>query len=445
MIGHHRYSLSRNFRRVESKKVWQRRSRTGGPPVNISARELPSLYQISYSYCTVAFFDIAVDPSEMPDPAIVIAGAGIAGLTAGRCLLSKGIRPLIVEKGYPSPRKHDYSIELCRWAYKPLLDTLGLEEAAFIQTLAVNPPATTSNTSSVPALSSGDDASRRCFRCHRGRLEALLQDGLEITWGEAITGVRSSPPRVDIYLENTPPIQAAVLIAADGVHSVVRTSFLPEAHLVVHPYVVLYGIRTVSRDAYTQIYAPLMQDETSISLRQNDVLLRVVINNTTSIHVQLGYTYSRPARLGVSSDPLFKPDRPNAGAKDIPEAFYIELDSLKDLEPAYAEIFDPLKVRQDRVLHWLMRSVAPSRSDIRTLADKGVVIIGDAVHAMPILGSYGANIAMQDGVELANSIAEMGTANIGNLVARKHQDWKDTVDQGVDRLEKMHANERAAL
>ena len=406
------------------------------------ARQLPSFYQT---------FIVSPSPqaesplSIMSTPRIVIAGAGIAGLTIGRCLLAKGIRPLIVEKASPSPSKHDYSIELCRSTYKALLDTIGFEEATFIETLSVNPYASTSYTSSAPSPRSDDDTSQRCFRCHRGRLEALLRDGLEITWGEAITGVRANAQGVDIDIENKSPLQAATLIAADGVHSVVRTYVLPEAHLVVHPYVVLYGTRIVPRETYTQTFGLLMQDETYVSLRQNDVLLRIVVNNTTPTHVHLGYTYSRPARKGVPSDPLFKPDRSNAGAKDIPEAFYIELGSLRDLGPAYAEIFNAHKARQDRVLHWLMRSIAPGYSDIQTLADKGIVIIGDAVHAMPILGSYGANVAIQDGVELAKWIAEMGTANLGTFVGRRFRGWQDSVEKGVKELEMMHVGGRAAL
>lgn len=381
----------------------------------------------------------------MPGPTIVIAGAGIAGLTVGRCLLSRGIRTLVLEKAQSSAKRHDYSIELHSWAYKPLLDILGVEEGAFRKLLSVDRHLSTANDSFKPSLSSCGKESQGSFRCHRGKLEALLSKGLNIEWDKTITNVVQTPQEIDVFIEGKSSVKTTMLIATDGVHSTVRKSILPEARLKTYPYVAFYGTRVVSRETYTRLISPSMQNETSIDLRQDDALLRITINNTTSTHINLGYTYSRPADLEAPSDPLFKPDRPAAGARDIPETLYTELGHLRDLEPAYAEIFDPRKVGQDRVLHWLMRSVALGYSDIGTLADNGIVIIGDAVHAMPILGGYGANIAIQDGVELAKWIAENGTANAGTFVERRYQGWRDSVEQGVRKLEVMHVGGRAAL
>lgn len=381
----------------------------------------------------------------MSIPRVVIAGAGIAGLTLGRCLLSKGIRALIVEKASLSPRRHDYSIELYSWAYKPLLDILGTEETTFIEKLSVSPHISTVATSMTPTLQSDCESSKDRFRCHRGKLEALLSDGLEIRWDHAITKVLPGPRHIAIDVDGKPPIRTNTLIAADGVHSTIRTCLVPEAHPEVHRYAVFYGTRIVPKEAYPKMMAPQMQDRTAIELRQDDVLLRIFINDTTATDLHLGYTYSRPARLGLPTDPLFKPCRPPAGAKDVPEAFYTELGYLRDLEPAYAEVFNPVKVQQDRVLHWLMRSVAPSCSQIRAPADVNVVMIGDAVHAMPILGSRGANMAIKDGVELAEWIARQGTEHVGRFSGDRHQEWMDGVEQGVKRLKDMHEGHRAAL
>ena len=381
----------------------------------------------------------------MSTPRIVIAGAGLAGLTLGRCLLFKGIRTLIFENVAPSLRRHDYSIDLYSRAYKPLLEVCHIDEEAFLERLSVSPRTTTEDVSTTLSPTFlGDNLPDR-FRCHRGRLEALLGEGLDIRWDHAITNVSLNPQHVNLHIKNNPSIETAVFVATDGVHSIIRKSLLPDANPELHPYAVFYGTRSIPHEIYTRAIAPQMQGRTTMELRRDDVLLRIFINNSTSATINLGYTYSRPARSGAIPDPLYKPNRPTNGATDIPEAFYTELSSLGDLESGYAEIFDPGLVRRDRVLHWLMRSMLPEHSRIQALADRGVVMIGDAVHAMPILGSEGANMAIKDGVQLAGWIAERGVENVGEFVQGVYRGWRDCVEESVKRLGDMHRGERAVF
>ena len=370
---------------------------------------------------------------------IVIAGAGLAGLTMGRCLLSKGIRALIIDRASPSSRRHDYSMELCSWAYQPLLSILDMDEVAFRQSLSISSHISGTNGQGSKSLQSGEEKS---FRCYRGTLESLLREGLDIRWGQTISSVSTGSQNITIHIEDNSPIKATSLIAADGVHSAVRHSLVPSTKLNIYPYTVFYGTRHISCEKYQQTIAPQMQDHTILESRHDDVLLQAFVNSRTSTDISLGYTYSRPAR---DNDPLHNPNRPMTGAKDIPDAFYIELDSLKDLTRACSEIFDQSKARRDRLLHWLMRSTLTSQEVVKDLADQGVLLIGDAVHAMPILGSDGGNMAMKDGVELAEWIAEDGTKDLGKFTETKYEEWKAGVEEGVKRLEGMHGGKRALL
>ena len=311
--------------------------------------------------------------------------------------------------------------------------------------MTVNPRVASVDTSTARSLHSGGERPADCSRCHRGKLEALLGEGLDIKWGHTITGVSQNSQQITLDIENEPPIEAVTLIAANGVHSTVRKSLVPDAHPEVHCYAVFYGTRRMSSETYARLIALQMQNGTSTEFWQDDVLLRIFINNTTSTHIGLGYTYSRPARQEWDTDPLYKPNRPTAGANDIPENFYAELGSLKDLEPAYAAVFDLARVRDDRVLHWLMRSVHPSGSHMQALANGGIIMIGDAVHAMPILGSKGANLAIQDGLELAEWIVKNGMKGLGMFVEERSEEWEDCMEEGVQRLEDMHKGEKASL
>lgn len=51
-----------------------------------------------------------------------------------------------------------------------------------------------------------------------------------------------------------------------------------------------------------------------------------------------------------------------------------------------------------------MRTALGTSEQIKSLANRRVLLIGDAIHATPILGGEGAHRAVQDGVDLAKQI-----------------------------------------
>lgn len=146
-----------------------------------------------------------------------------------------------------------------------------------------------------------------------------------------------------------------------------------------------------------------MQNHVLAQAHKGETLLEISVNDISGSHVHLSATYSRPAKK--NNDPLHKPDRPIPGAADIPEEFYEKLAALQDLKLPFKVIFDAEALRGDRVLHWLMRTLMPDPSEAQRLAKHDVVLIGDAAHATPILGGEGANMAIRDGIDLAQHIA----------------------------------------
>ena len=141
------------------------------------------------------------------------------------------------------------------------------------------------------------------------------------------------------------------------------------------------------------------------TLKEN-IRLEISMSNRTTSGVDVSYTFSRPAK--DVDDPLYTPDRCISAAKDIPEAIYQGVEGLRDLDSPLADIFDAEKVCSDRMLHWLMRSVIPVLGEAHKLVSQGVMLIGDAAHAMPILGGEGANVAIQDAIELAENTSLSG-------------------------------------
>lgn len=383
---------------------------------------------------------------------ITIVGAGLAGLTLGRCLRQHGIAAVVLERVSSSPR-YNYGITLHPWAFQPLLHVLQMDESTFKEKLAIDRQSISDGSGmgevTGNSMAPGIDTTPGTFRCHRGRLEMLLQEGQDIRWEHTVQDVKASSDggkgegeSIVVQLKEEQPVEAEVLIGTDGVHSQIRKSLAPGIDLKVLPFVVFNGKRRISADDFQESFAPVMQNRTIIHSRHDDIVLEIAINDFTPKQVDISYTYSRPAR---KDDSLHKPDRPIPGATDIPEELYTELHALKQLAQPFDRIFDPVKVRRDRVLHWLMRTTLGSPAEVKSLADKGVLLMGDAVHAMPILGGEGANVAMKDGVDLAQHILHHGARSLQTFANARYEAWKAGVEESEKRIAEMHGHAKPSL
>ncbi|MCJ1443341.1 MAG: hypothetical protein MMC23_003839 [Stictis urceolatum] len=309
-----------------------------------------------------------------------------------------------------------------------------MDETTFREKLAVN-----SQQGGTGSLGGSDPSQADTFRCHRGRLEALLGNGLSINWDKRLKEVQLPVQSKELtaLFDDGSSLRPVCLIGCDGPHSMTRSSLTSAMKLEVLPYVVFNGKRRIPRTEYADTMHKYMQDSVLIETRKGDIRLEISINEFAGSHVDLSYVYSRPAKQ--NGDPLHKPDRPVPGATDIPEELYEELDALQDLEAPFKDVFDSEKVRDDRLLHWLMRTMEPDGNEAKRLADSGVVLIGDAVHAEPILGGEGANIAINDGIDLAEHIAAYGVGSFEWFSKSKYNTWKTSVENSKKQISEIHA------
>lgn len=283
------------------------------------------------------------------------------------------------------------------------------------------------------------------FRCHRGRLEALLGQSQNISWDKSLKDINitAQSKRVTAQFEDGISIDSECIIGCDGPHSRTRQSLADEMKLKVLPYAVFNGRRRLSSAEYINNLQAYLQDSVLLKTRVGDILLEISLSDDTGSQVDVSYTYSRPAR--DDNDTLHKPDRAIAGATEIPEEFFRELDALGDLQTPFAYIFDADNVRDDRVLHWLMRSIMPNLKEVEQFAERGVVLIGDAAHATPILGGEGANMAIQDGIALAEHIAAHGIHDLKRFVSERCERWKIAVEESEARIFEMHATPESKI
>lgn len=353
----------------------------------------------------------------MMEKSVTIIGAGIAGLTVGRCLLHHGIKATIYEKASNKPR-HNYGITLHGTAYHSLNDNLrrvGQRKvdysdsiSEFRRAVAVDAEVggggkLESNSSTESSIYNTDHG----FRVNRFKLEEFLKTGLDVRYECAVNDVRcTADGRPQVHFDNGNVVTTDLLIGADGPHSVVRKKLLSHVEMEVLPLVAYNGKRRISGATWTEVYEPVMQDITALEEKHGDALLCISINERKKDQVNISWTYSRPPR--GEDDALHRPGRANADAERIPEAFFQEIGALENLQQPFSDVFDSKKLRGDKILHWLMRRTLVPLEDLQTLRlEKNVVLIGDAVHAEPIIGGNGANAAILDGIQLARAMISL--------------------------------------
>ena len=170
---------------------------------------------------------------------ISIIGAGISGLVLAQCLSKRGITTILYERDavQQAAKRHGYGITLHPWAYRPLLRILNLDENSFRRKVAVDGAVGGTGRIGSQAQSGRHDLHEihdASFRANRRKLEQLLSDGLDVRWGHELSEVTTKAgtgSRLSLDFTNGQQLETNIVVSADGPHSKVRKSILPEGRL----------------------------------------------------------------------------------------------------------------------------------------------------------------------------------------------------------------------
>jgi tyrosinase len=350
------------------------------------------------------------------------------------------------------------------------MQVLGMDEHSFRRRIAVDSLYHAGTGKVYPDGSTGPlDDSCGSFRANRSKLEHLLREGQHIKWKHDLQDAKAAPDgggSISLVFQKSLKVSSSFTVDVLGIHSTLRKSLLPDCTPEVLPYVVFSGKRQVEHDQFRKTYAPYFKDANTLNLKptkDRNVLLQIsVSDHTPDGDTNIRYVYSRQARSDhhQQPDPLHNPDRSQISATQILEAFCDELQLLstgaKLIEP-FSSTFDLSKIRCDRLHLWLMRTLLVDVANLHNLLfDHGVVMIGESVHAMPILGGDGANHTIKDAIELAEVIAASASASASastsNESTRTGLDttelikfydecasrWRDGVTDGQENIACMH-------
>lgn len=301
-----------------------------------------------------------------------------------------------------------------------------------------------------------DTTQNTSFRASRNKLESILREGQVINLDHSLSSAKllEDQSKVELLFHNGLKLTPTVVVDMMGVHSQLRNSLLPDATLRVLPYVVFSGKRCLTSALFQSTYGSAFKEGNCITLKCEgpyEPRLEITINDyLPNGNVSISYTYSRAAKSDLGQDRLHNPDRPITGATDVPKEFYEELEAWIEEhtpEQPFLEAFDSDQIRTERLIHWLMRTVLVTEDDLTRLLMYGVIMIGDSVHATPILSGSGANFAISDAMELAGVIEESRADQdaMQRFYRERWPRWSSEVEHSEKRIAEMHAVPRASL
>ncbi|KAM3155315.1 hypothetical protein ABEW05_004225 [Botrytis cinerea] len=354
-----------------------------------------------------------------------ILGSGLSALTLARSLHKKKIPFKIFTKDCPpedSPNRHDYSLSLPARSIRSLKLLLNMSTKSFQDHLLVP------NTTPFPR-----GTTNTIVRVHRGRLERCLRSLFkdDIEWNCEIKVRSSGPPRL-VFPPHVDALEGNITFDCMGVHSPVQC---PGSYNVISPIVVFRGTVILSKTLWDQKFQDWFPRNTAhINKKFGATNLDLIINQISEQtgEVSLTYIYSRPVLDGLmdTEDELWKPTRPTheAASPVLIEKFLDEIKTFRHknvLPGPYNVIFNPEKMKEDRILHWLMRTLRADQPEAIKLwaSDEKIMKLGDAVMSMPIVETIGAELAISDGLKAAEQIEKFGGERLHCWFIERWQ-WK---------------------
>ncbi|GLY94011.1 NAD(P)/FAD-dependent oxidoreductase [Actinoplanes sp. NBRC 103695] len=376
----------------------------------------------------------------MSEPTVLIAGAGLGGLSLAQALLGHGIPVQLFERdATPWDRPQGYRLHLEADALHALREVLPPERHALFRATAMRTTAFTTilNTSlevvkQIPT-DDGQDAehwpqyvSDENVHCNvdRATLREILLDGLEehIHFGRQVASYESTADGVTVAFADGTTAHGTILVGADGIRSAVRAQRAPNLRTMDAGVQAIYG-RIPWEAAVAVLPDAVLQDIFAIGMDNRKVFLGLGAVDFP--------TEPSAAARGAGRPCLLEPRGRYAvcivGGRH--EHFPHSHDELRAMPPARLQdvALSVLTDWPEPARHALAAaepesffSVGMDTSVPGQLERHGTVtLLGDAVHAMtPTLGR-GANLAMRDGALLSRRLKRVadGTSTVAEALA----------------------------
>jgi len=324
----------------------------------------------------------------------LIIGGGIGGLAAALCLHDKGIEVEVFERSR-EVRELGVGINTLPHAIKELADLGLLDALDAVGVRTFELIYTNRFGQQIWREPRGLDAGYEVpqFSIHRGRLQGVLYQAVRERIGDA--NIHVAHECVDVSQNETQATahfvvggdaqrmvdrQGDLVIAADGIHSVIRAKFYPEEGPPTWNGIMLWRGATE--------WAPFLTGRSMVIAGGMDAkLVLYPISNDTKDPAKVLMNWAVGAKLGDgSSPPPRREDWSREGALDEVLPFVENVFSLDVLDPtalirATEEFYEYPMCDRDPIPKWSFGRIT---------------LLGDSAHPMYPVGSNGASQAVLD-------------------------------------------------
>lgn len=376
----------------------------------------------------------------MSDLKVLIAGAGLGGLTLARSLRTHRIDVTVFERdASPWDRPQGYRLHLDADALGAAREVLPADlHAVFDATAQYTEAFTTilgTDLSVVKRLPAQDEHGEEVWPAHdgpgshanvdRATLRQILLAGLEDTvrFGKTLDHYESTSDGVTAYFTDGSRAHGHVLVGADGIRSAVRRRRAPHSETVDAGITAIYG-RLPKATAEPLVPVETMNDIFTIASDERKVFLGLGCVRFPTSPAEAVARFAPGVPMLDQDDYVvcivggrheYFPNTDGAmRTRSGEELRHIAAETLRDWPTGAAELVrgaDPASS---------MYTSVPTTLDAPT----NVTLLGDAVHAMtPTLGR-GANVAMRDGALLGRALKRVadGQLTLADALAAYERD-----------------------
>lgn len=223
----------------------------------------------------------------------------------------------------------------------------------------------------------------------------------------------------DEYRSLTPGHELLLLLRA------VRGSVLPGVIPVVIPALAVNGSFSLATCDFHAGIGKHMGKSQVIIGAADTTAVTISVSDHTENDVRISWTLTwQPA----DADQYENERQSIDDANKIPLSFYKRLAEIGPLAEPFQSVLNLETAQHSAKYNWLMRSVRVPKMDLLRTAEKHIVMVGDAAHAMPIVAGEGASHALLDGLQLGkalgNAVNIPRSQVIHNFYDTQHDRWE---------------------
>lgn len=361
---------------------------------------------------------------------VLIAGAGLGGLALAQGLRRVGIDATVYERD-PSPdhRPQGYRIHIDAMGHAALAECLPEDLfELYVDTSSRTPKTPLAvffdhrfNQTRVGDTRAGDTSSRAPTSVNRLTLRQILlaRLGDSVRFGHELVSYEHDATGVRVRFANGKTASGDVLVAADGVHSVIRRRLLPEARVYDTGVRAIIGKTPMSAiaahfpeqldNSFTGVHGPGFRTLALGVFRSRRPVDEAVLTRAPDVFMDPVPDYLMWLQLARVEDyPISEEEMWQA---DSDKLHRLALDMLDGWHPDLLRLVEHADRRATFPLS--IRAILP----VSEWPTTRVTLLGDAIHAMTPIGGRGGNTALSDAASLARQLNAVQQGRLGLLEA----------------------------